>query len=933
MAMTLIDDRYWLKKKNIGGGNMSSIHLCADMDYDGDDNNNLVIIKMFDKPTIGDEDLQKKIFNREVESLEQAKHKNVVRILDKGFDKQFNAFYIVLEYIKGKTFRDAFDDLCEYEYYQKLELMEQVVEGIEYLHKKNIVHRDLKPSNLMFDSDGTVKIIDFGISRLNDTFYSDYTLCNFATKQYGSPEQISGKTITHKSDIFSLGLIFYEIFSNRHIDIRETIDFSGLNSGISSILSKMTKDEPTLRYSSISEVKRDIQYEKSILVQEKFLSLGFTNTVTKRLYDAGRIEKEEPSLALLKIKEELSGKCYIRPHRNKDTNEYDNSYELYGKQLIFNLKIDKRDSTRFTIISVRFIDIAILLAQKEGAYEIPYGIRVAGSSARIKTSSELDANVLIEEILAYESEQIRIKDSDLHTKDITGKWKYILGLERKQLDQEKSSLAYTNLKIDENDGSLEIEIKNKDIFEVNFSSDDMLQMTTRKSIFKQIDVGRMREISNGKMTIDIAPHVDLSNIASSGKVSISMRMAEISLQRQSRALKNIQFKENVNPTISEIIFNPEIAKSKNNLMMTKEDCKSELIDESKIISLEKALSAEDMFLLQGPPGTGKTTFISELVYQILYGNDKFKGNPDAKILIASQSHVAVDHSLAKVKELIPDIKMIRIGIIDKMAETSKDYTLDLFCREWTKEVVENCKTALVEYKKEIGIDETVQKKNSIINEIDKLTEEIAGFINELEDVENELEKVATLEKKWNFVNEKIATMKQMVSIKTSKVSEVSLNKLIDDFTDNLQMLNDKLGTVIDESIELAEQKQILEERYLLVNDEIESKSKEVSDWKEILGISNQDDYENVKKNISSAMKENTKKYTQFSKVEKLCSEWQKRVVQGDGLLQESLADATLVGATCLGIAGLSQNVDFKFDWVIIDEAGKATPTEILVPIC
>ena len=131
------------------------------------------------------------------------------------------------------------------------------------------------------------------------------------------------------------------------------------------------------------------------------------------------------------------------------------------------------------------------------------------------------------------------------------------------------------------------------------------------------------------MTIDLAPHVDISNIASSGEISISMRMAEIALQRQSRALKSIQFKENVNPSVSEIIFNPSIAKSKNNLMLTKEDCKSELIDESKLLSLEKALSAEDMFLLQGPPGTGKTTFISELVYQILNGNDKYKGNPDA----------------------------------------------------------------------------------------------------------------------------------------------------------------------------------------------------------------------------------------------------------------------------------------------------------------
>ena len=168
---TYIADRYRLKKKDIGGGNMASIHLCEDIDVD-DVMDSSVIIKMFNKPNIGDEDLQKQVFNREVESLDKLHHKNIVRILDRGFDERFKAFFIVLEYIQGRTFKEAFEDICMYDYAQKLELMEQVVEGIEYLHKKNIVHRDLKPSNLMIDKDGTVKIIDFGISRLQDTFYN-----------------------------------------------------------------------------------------------------------------------------------------------------------------------------------------------------------------------------------------------------------------------------------------------------------------------------------------------------------------------------------------------------------------------------------------------------------------------------------------------------------------------------------------------------------------------------------------------------------------------------------------------------------------------------------------------------------------------------------------------------------------------------------------
>lgn len=928
---TYIADRYKLKKKDIGGGNMASILLCEDTDIDDDEANSSVIIKLFNKPNIGDENLQKQVFNREVESLDKLNHKNIVRILDRGYDEKYKAFFIVLEYIQGQNFKDAFEDICRYEYAQKLELMEQVVEGLEYLHKKNIVHRDLKPSNLMFDKDGTVKIIDFGISRLQDTFYNDYTLSGFATKNYSSPEQKLGKMISYQSDIYSLGLIFYEIFTCTHITTRESMDISMLPQGMQNILVKMTKEEPNLRYNTISELRRDIEKEKSLLVQERYISLGFTNTVTKRLAASGYIEKEETTLALKILEKEYSGKCYMWPAKNKE-GVFEGTYELYGQRFISYLKIDKRDDKRFTVISIAFVQPDRLITQKEIAYEIPYGIHV-GSGTRIHYKTEINAQILSEEVLNHEVNYISHRDEDMHQKDITGKWKNILELERKQIREEKSILIYRNLKINEEDTSLEIQINTDRAYEINYTSDDMLQMTTKKNIHHYIDVGHMREFSDGKMIIDMTPQVDCSNIASSGEVSISMRMAEIALNRQRKALKSIQYKENANPEISEIIFNPSIATSKNNLMLTEADCKSKKIDRSKVISLEKALSSDNIFLLQGPPGTGKTTFISELVYQILYGNDTYRGNPEAKILIASQSHVAVDNSLAKIKELIPDIKMIRIGVLDKLSESSRKYTLDIFCRDWTEKVILNCKEVLARYKQEIGIDESLQEKNSIITEIESITQEISELIDELEKVETELERINVLDSKWQFVDEKIATMKQMVAIKTSGVTEEHLSQIIDEFTESLSELNSKLASVIDESIALAEQKIELQNRYVSLNEELEAKGHEVDEWKELLGVSSNKDYQQVKEDIQVALKENKKKYAKYSKVESLCKEWQKRVTQGDGLLQESIADSTLVGATCLGIASLGSDVEINFDWVIVDEAGKATPPEILVPIC
>lgn len=928
---TYIADRYRLKKKDMGKGNMASILLCEDTDIENDEADRSVIIKMFNKSNIGDEDLQKQVFNREVESLDKLNHKNIVRILDRGFDKGFQAYFIVLEYIQGQNFKDAFEDICRYEYAQKLELMEQVVEGIEYLHKKNIVHRDLKPSNLMIDKEGTVKIIDFGISRLQDTFYGDYTLAAFATKNYSSPEQMSGKTITYQSDIYSLGLIFYEIFTCTHITTRELMDVSMLPLGMQNILVKMTKDEPNLRYGTISELKREIEKEKSLLVQEKYISLSFANNITKRLAVAGYIEAEETTLALKALEEEYAGKCYMWPVKNKD-GLFEGTYELYGQRFISYLKIDKRDDKRFVVIGIAFVQPDRLITQKEIAYEIPYRIQV-GSGSRIRYKTELNAQILSEEVLNHEVNYISQRDEDMHQKDITGKWKNILELERKQISQEKSVLNYYNLKINEEDASLEIQIKTDRAYELNYTSDDMLQMTTRKNIHRYIDVGHMREYSNGRMLIDMIPQVDYSNIAPSGEISISMRMAEIALDRQRRALKSIQYKENVNPEISEIIFNPAIATSKNNLILMENDCKSKEIDRSKLISLEKALSADNMFLLQGPPGTGKTTFISELVYQILNGNDKYRGNPDAKILISSQSHVAVDHSLAKIKKLIPDIKMIRIGILDKLAESSREYTLDIFCREWTQKVIENCKEALARYKQAIGIDESLQEKNSIINEIESIDQEMTKLTDEIKEVETELERVNVLDSKWKFVNEKVETMKQMVAIKTAGVTEKHLSQIIDEFTENLSGLNDKLASVIDESIALTEQKTELQEHYVSIKEELGVKGHEMEEWKKLLGVSSEEDYQRTREGIQVALKENKKKYAKYSKVESLCKEWQKRVTQGDGLLQESIADSTLVGATCLGIASLSSDIEFNFDWVIVDEAGKATPPEILVPIC
>lgn len=307
-------------------------------------------------------------------------------------------------------------------------------------------------------------------------------------------------------------------------------------------------------------------------------------------------------------------------------------------------------------------------------------------------------------------------------------------------------------------------------------------------------------------------------------------------------------------------------------------------------------------------------------------------NAKSKILIASQSNVAVDNSLSKIKGLLPDVSMIRVGIREKFSESIIEYTFENFCKSWGKDVIQKCVEALEAYKKKLGIDQSIFEKNSIITEIEDLMENLSIWSSEKKNIQNEKSIINEQMEKWSLMNSKLEDIVSEIAKEKDKPIEPSISKILEDFSENIQLIEMYYSEMIENIGDLSYRKAEVDKEYREVVEKISVGEQEINEWQEMLGISDLADYDNTKKRIQAELKENQKKYNQLSRIESICREWQQRVKAGNDLYQECLTDVCVVGATCLGITNLSSKSELKFDWVIIDEAGKATPPEILVPI-
>jgi serine/threonine protein kinase len=284
----LIGNRYKIIKK-LGQGGMGEVYQAKDTILD-----RIVAIKVVYSSLLKKQEFLQR-FLREAKITASLNHQNIVKVFDLLIDN--NNYYLIMEFIDGTSLRNHLENRNEINILNELDLFLQILDGVEYAHNKNIVHRDLKPENIMLSKDRIIKITDFGLAFA----LGSHSLTNpgvlMGTLGYLSPEQAQGIDVDFLTDIYSLGVILYELLTNNlplidtnaaamiyKILHEKPIPPSKYNPNIDkeleNIILKAIEKNKAKRYKNISEFKNTIiDYINKIIDNQNKISVDENESI------------------------------------------------------------------------------------------------------------------------------------------------------------------------------------------------------------------------------------------------------------------------------------------------------------------------------------------------------------------------------------------------------------------------------------------------------------------------------------------------------------------------------------------------------------------------------------------------------------------------------------------------------------------------------
>src|SRR6476660_6326138 len=288
---TTLNGRYRLEAR-IGAGGMSTVYRALDETLQRQ-----VAIKLMNREVTSDSD-QLERFRREARAVAQLSHPHIVGVIDAGEDE--NRPYIVFEYVEGETLKDRIRRLGRLPVDESLAYAIEIARALGSAHAHDIVHRDVKPQNVLIDAEGSAKVTDFGIARSlqDEGLTADGRV--LGTTDYVSPEQALGHDVDGRSDIYSLGVVLFEMLTGavpfhgenqisvamKHV--REDLpDIQAIRPEVSAttaaVLDRMTDKDLAHRYADVPSLIADLEDALALEAARQGTSTGEATAVIRTL--------------------------------------------------------------------------------------------------------------------------------------------------------------------------------------------------------------------------------------------------------------------------------------------------------------------------------------------------------------------------------------------------------------------------------------------------------------------------------------------------------------------------------------------------------------------------------------------------------------------------------------------------------------------------
>jgi len=681
---------------------------------------------------------------------------------------------------------------------------------------------------------------------------------------------------------------------------------------------------------SCSEARRILEQVRREIEKEKVFYLSPTDNATQQLYEMRFIPEPRDYLGITFLRQEFQRGVYGWAQDNRDGEG--RAYRLTTSQLRLWCAPDRYSTPPgyLVVTGIGVREPSELAQDRENGLRIDALLEV---ESRPRIPRNANVTPLLNAIEAHVNALRQAREHDLRDKDHLEVWERLLNAQRRLLRAFR--LRYTDWELASDKATIELHLAEApDENEVDLTSDDVLCLT-RSSDGRQLPCGYFEDLTGDVLRIGLARNVNLGQVKQAGVVTVDNAQAEAVLSRQQRALKRLRFHETVNPNLPTILADPEQLDV--NRSVSIDMWFQDHLDTSQYKAVRRALATRDVFLIQGPPGTGKTSVIAELVLQIIERQER------PRILVTSQSNVAVNHALDKIRELRPDLSeyVVRVGREDKVGST-EGLLLDRQLQAWRDRVIQKSNDYLAGLESRIvggkgltnalGVLEECKSLSLVrqerADELAHVAQKLAGVEVEYDQLEHDINRTAQLRQQAEGVLADTAPGDKRLR----ELLQSFQREYLDWASDFLKQANMVAGIGFQRE-ELSGRKSELEEEMGRLDEEINAGRVLVNEFLQSEFGTSFETFDEQRAFIAQHYAGRQEEMARLGQIRKLVEEWQLQVGRSyHDFASAYLGRCKVVGATCVGVAAKGYVSDMEFDWVIVDEAGRATPPELLVPM-